>query len=60
MRGVIHTNSIEGFWSLFKRGIIGNFHHVSRAYMPLYVNEFEFRHNNRDNEDAFGEIIASC
>jgi len=60
VRGVVHTNSIEGFWSIFKRGIIGNFHHVSRAYMPLYVNEFEFRHNNRDNPDAFGEIIASC
>jgi transposase-like protein len=60
VRGIVHTNSIEGFWSMFKRGIIGNFHHVSRAYMPLYVNEFEFRHNNRDNEDAFGTIIASC
>ena len=60
VRGVVHTNSIEGFWSLFKRGIVGNFHHVSRTYMPLYVNEFEFRHNNRDNPDAFDEIIASC
>lgn len=60
VRGVVHTNTIEGFWSMFKRGIVGNFHHVSRTYMPLYVNEFEFRHNNRDNEDAFGEIIASC
>jgi transposase-like protein len=60
VRGVVHTNTIEGFWSMFKRGIVGNFHHVSRAYMPLYVNEFEWRHNNRDNDDAFGEIIASC
>ena len=60
VRGVVHTNSIEGFWSMFKRGIVGNFHHISRTYMPLYVNEFEWRHNNRDNEDAFGEIIASC
>ena len=60
VRGVVHTNSIEGFWSMFKRGIVGNFHHVSRTYMPLYVNEFEFRHNHRDDLDAFGTIIASC
>jgi len=35
--GAIHTNTIEGFWSIFKRGIVGSFHKVSRKYMPLYV-----------------------
>jgi len=58
--GAIHTNTIEGFWSMFKRGVVGTFHKMSDTYMPLYVNEFEFRHNNRDNPDAFGLIIARC
>ena len=58
--GVIHTNTIEGFWSLIKRGIMGSFHKVSRKYLPLYVAEFEFRYNNRENADIFGAAIAGC
>jgi transposase-like protein len=58
--GAVHTQNIEGFWSLLKRGVIGTYHKMSDTYMPLYVNEFEFRHNNRDNRDAFDTIIASC
>jgi transposase-like protein len=37
--GAVHTNTIEGFWSLVKRGIIGTFHKVSKKYLPLYVND---------------------
>ena len=58
--GAIHTNTIEGFWSIFKRGIVGSFHKVSRKYMPLYVAEFQFRYNNRMNEDIFGAAIEGC
>jgi len=58
--GAIHTQTIEGFWSLLKRGIVGTFHKVSESYLPLYVDEFTFRHNMRDVEDPFGEIIARC
>ncbi|MGH9907024.1 MAG: IS1595 family transposase [Pyrinomonadaceae bacterium] len=60
VHGAIHTNTIEGFWSLVKRGIIGTFHKVSKKYLPLYVNEFEFRYNNRNNPDIFGAAIAGC
>jgi transposase-like protein len=58
--GAIHTNTIEGFWSIFKRGIVGTFHNVSQKYLPLYVAEFQFRYNNRANADAFGTTIAGC
>jgi transposase-like protein len=58
--GAIHTNTIEGFWSIFKRGVVGTFHKVSRKYMPLYVAEFQFRYNNRENVDIFGKAIAGC
>lgn len=60
VHGNVHTNTIEGFWSIVKRGIIGTFHKVSRKYLPLYVNEFEFRYNNRMNADIFGAAIKAC
>jgi IS1 family transposase len=58
--GAVHTQTIEGFWSLVKRGIMGSFHKVSRKYLPLYVAEFQFRYNNRNNADIFGVAIARC
>ena len=58
--GAIHTNTIEGFWSLVKRGVIGTYHKVSAQYMPLYVAEFQFRYNNRENPDIFGAAVARC
>ena len=60
VRGEVHTNNIESFWSLLKRGVIGTYHNVSKKYLPLYLNEFQFRHNNRKNKDIFGEAIAGC
>ena len=58
--GAIHTNTIEGFWSLVKRGVIGTFHKVSAKYLPLYIAEFQFRYNNRHNPDIFGAAIKGC
>ena len=58
--GAIHTKTIEGFWSIFKRGVVGTFHKMSRKYMPLYVAEFQFRYNNRENADIFGTAIKGC
>lgn len=60
VRGVVHTANLDAFWSLLKRGIMGSFHHVSRQYLPLYLNEFSFRHNNRKNPDAFGAMLTTC
>ena len=57
--GSIHTNSIESFWAVLKRGIVGIYHHVSTKYLQLYVNEFAFRWNNRDSEDMFGLIAKN-
>ena len=58
--GAVHTNTIEGFWSIFKRGIVGTFHKVSAKYLPLYVAEFQFRYNNRLNDDIFGTALKGC
>jgi hypothetical protein len=58
--GAVHTQTIEGFWSLIKRGMVGTFHKVSAKYLPLYVAEFQFRYNNRLNADIFGEAIRGC
>jgi IS1 family transposase len=58
--GAIHTNTIEGFWSLIKRGVMGTFHKVSKKYLHLCVAEFQFRYNNRNNSDIFGTAIEGC
>lgn len=48
--GNVHTNTIEGFWSLIKRGISGVYHSVSAKYLQHYVNEYAFRYNHRDDQ----------
>ena len=60
VRGEVHTNNMESFWSLLKRGIIGTYHNVSKKYLPLYLAEFSFRFNNRHEQDIFGKAIAGC
>ena len=60
VRGNVHTNNLEAFWSLLKRGVVGTFHQVSKEYLPLYLAEFSYRHNNRKNADMFTHVIAGC
>lgn len=58
--GALHANTIESFWSPIKLGVMGSYHKFSRKYLPLYVAEFQFRYNNRENADIFGEAIRGC
>ena len=58
VRGDAHTNTIEGFFSLLKRGIYGTFHSVSRHHLHRYLAEFEFRYNHRDIDDGARTIAA--
>ncbi|HVM34356.1 MAG TPA: IS1595 family transposase [Actinomycetota bacterium] len=46
--GDVHTNTIEGFWALTKRGIGGVYHSVSTKHLQSYLDEYAFRYNNRD------------
>jgi transposase-like protein len=48
--GDAHTNTIEGFWSLLKRGINGVYHAVSQKYLQSYIDEYPFRYNHRKDE----------
>lgn len=52
VRGDVHTNTIEGFFSLIKRGIYGTYHAVSRKHLHRYVDEFAFRYNTRWLDDG--------
>jgi len=47
VRGNVHINSIEGHWGLFKRGLVGVFHHMSQKHLQFYLNEFSWRHNSK-------------
>ena len=58
--GAVHTNTIEGFWSIFKRSIVGSYHKVSAKYLPLYIAECQFKYNNRFNDDIFSTAIEGC
>ena len=50
VQGNVHTNTIEGFWSLLKNGIRGAHHAVGASYLQSYVNEYAFRYNHRDDK----------
>ena len=56
-RGNVHTNSIENAWSLFKRSIVGSYHQISTKHMDAYLDEFEWRFNNRDNKYLFRDTL---
>jgi transposase-like protein len=57
-RGDAHTNTVEGFFSILKRGVYGTFHSVSKKHLHRYVSEFEFRYNHRHMEDGQRLMLA--
>lgn len=58
VRGDAHTNTLENWFSLLKRGVTGTFHHVSEAHLDRYVDEFTFRYNNRKITDGERAVKA--
>ena len=56
--GYVHTNTVESFWELLKRGHYGQFHHYSKKYLDNYVAQVSYKWNNRkeDVEDIFAEL----
>ena len=48
----VTTNTVEGYFSLLKRGVVGTFHHVSKKHLPLYLAEFDHRYCNRTVTDG--------
>jgi transposase-like protein len=57
--GDVHTQAIEGFWSLVKRGIGGVYHNVSAKYLQTYLNEYSFRFNRRDRGNLLFKLILA-
>jgi transposase-like protein len=58
VRGDAHTNTLEGWFALLKRGVTGTFHHVSEEHLDRYVDEFVFRYNRREVKDGERAVMA--
>ena len=56
--GFKHSNTAENFFSIFKRGVIGTYHHMSEAHLGRYCAEFDFRYNNRSITDGERADVA--
>ncbi len=57
--GEAHTNTIEGFWSLVKRGISGVYHNVSAKHLQSYLDEYAWRYNHKDDPRGHFNLLAS-
>lgn len=58
VNGDCHTNCIESFWALLKRGLVGQYHKVSLRHLPQYINEFAYRFNHRKTVNVFDLTLA--
>lgn len=59
VRGQVHTNTVEGVFSLLKRSVVGSYHHLSKKHLDSYLDEIEWRFNNRDNPYLFEETMRA-
>jgi transposase-like protein len=60
VRNGVHTNTIEGVWSLLKRAWYGSHHHYSKNYTPLYVAEAAYKYNARKDDQIFNTFLNGC
>ena len=58
--GKYHTNTIEGFWSLLKRAIVGQYHKITPEHLQEYIDEIAFKYNHRNNDNVFELVIIKC
>jgi transposase-like protein len=56
----VNTNTIESFWAIIKRGITGQYHHLTKRYLPFYISEFAYRYNNRHNKNMFNDTLDNA
>jgi transposase-like protein len=59
VRGDVHTGTIDGYWGLLKRGVIGSYHQISVKHLHRYLSEFQFKWNHRKHQDIFLLVIAA-
>ncbi len=59
VRGDVHTETIDGYWGLLKRGVIGSFHQISIKHLNRYLSEFQFQWNHRNAQDIFVLVMAA-
>jgi ISXO2-like transposase domain len=57
VRADVHSNTVQSVWSLFKRSVIGSYHHMSVKHMPAYLDKIAFKHDNRRNQFASRDTI---
>ena len=57
---IVHTNTLEGFWSLLKRAWYGKHHKYSKSFLPLYIAEAVWKYNNRNESNPFDFFIRGC
>jgi len=59
VRGDVHTGTIDGYWGLLKRGVIGSFHQISVKHLHRYLSEFQFKWNHRKAQEIFMLVVAA-
>lgn len=60
VKGQYHTNNIEGFWSLVKRGIVGQYHKITKKYLQNYLDEFSFKYNFKGVKNIFDLLLYNA